>query len=186
MLHGDARSRNFYHVWLHSQPTTLCREKNPSELLLALPMAGIKPGPLAQQASTLSITPLPLGRQDLNCFHPLIAGIVLGVIGAIVAIGLALILMWKVFTTIHDRREFARFEKERMMAKWDTVSSISINSIWTSCLNKYIPGDELSRGPVVMGQLSGYELMFCHLVSFSLCLPCSAQPQPIYRLFLTD
>ena len=49
-------------------------------------------------------------------------GIVLGVIGAIVAIGLALILMWKVFTTIHDRREFARFEKERMLAKWDTVS----------------------------------------------------------------
>ena len=90
-------------------------------------MAGILPGPLAQQAGTLSITPLPLSRQDLNCFHPLIAGIVLGVIGAIVAIGLALILMWKVFTTIHDRREFARFEKERMMAKWDTVSSISIN-----------------------------------------------------------
>jgi protocadherin alpha len=54
----------------------------------------------------------------LFCF----LGIVLGVIGAIVAIGLALILMWKVFTTIHDRREFARFEKERMMAKWDTVS----------------------------------------------------------------
>merc|ERR1712071_60428 len=43
-----------------------------------------------------------------------IMGIVLGVIGAIVAIGLALILMWKVFTTIHDRREFARFEKERI------------------------------------------------------------------------
>merc|ERR1712001_164849 len=40
-----------------------------------------------------------------------IMGIVLGVIGAIVAIGLALILMWKVFTSIHDRREFA---------KWDT------------------------------------------------------------------
>jgi hypothetical protein len=36
------------------------------------------------------------------------------------AAGLALILMWKVFTTIHDRREFARFEKERMLAKWDT------------------------------------------------------------------
>ena len=51
-----------------------------------------------------------------------VSGIVLGVIGAIVAIGLALILMWKVFTTIHDRREFARFEEERMMAKWDTVS----------------------------------------------------------------
>ena len=37
-------------------------------------------------------------------------------------VGLALILMWKIFTTIHDKREFARFEKERMLAKWDTVS----------------------------------------------------------------
>jgi len=49
-----------------------------------------------------------------------IMSIVLGVIGAIVAIGLALILMWKVFTTIHDRREFAKFENERKLAKWDT------------------------------------------------------------------
>jgi len=47
---------------------------------------------------------------------------VLGVIGAIVLIGLALLLLWKLLTTIHDRREFAKFEKERMMAKWDTVS----------------------------------------------------------------
>ena len=45
-------------------------------------------------------------------------------IGAIVAVGLALLLMWKVLTTIHDRREYAQFEKERMMAKWDTVSSL--------------------------------------------------------------
>lgn len=49
-------------------------------------------------------------------------GIVLAVIAAIVLIGLALILLWKMVTSIHDRREFARFEKERMMAKWDTVS----------------------------------------------------------------
>ncbi|XP_006623005.1 integrin beta-PS [Apis dorsata] len=47
-------------------------------------------------------------------------GIVLGVIAAIVLIGLALLLLWKLLTTIHDRREFAKFEKERMMAKWDT------------------------------------------------------------------
>ena len=50
--------------------------------------------------------------------YSLFAGIVLGVIGAIVAVGLALLLMWKVLTTIHDRREYAQFEKERMMAKW--------------------------------------------------------------------
>lgn len=48
-------------------------------------------------------------------------GIVLGVIAAIVLIGLAILLLWKLLTTIHDRREFAKFEKERMMAKWDTV-----------------------------------------------------------------
>ncbi|XP_017852281.1 integrin beta-PS isoform X1 [Drosophila busckii] len=47
-------------------------------------------------------------------------GIVLGVIAAIVLIGLAILLLWKLLTTIHDRREFARFEKERMNAKWDT------------------------------------------------------------------
>lgn len=60
-------------------------------------------------------------QQTLECPPKLdILGIVLGVIGAIVAVGLALLLMWKVLTTIHDRREFARFEKERMMARWDT------------------------------------------------------------------
>lgn len=49
-------------------------------------------------------------------------GIVIGVIAAIVIIGLAILLLWKLLTTIHDRREFAKFEKEKMMAKWDTVS----------------------------------------------------------------
>ena len=49
-------------------------------------------------------------------------GIVLGVIGFIVLIGLALLLLWKLLTTIHDQREFANFEKERIAAKWDTVS----------------------------------------------------------------
>ncbi|XP_030378014.1 integrin beta-PS isoform X2 [Scaptodrosophila lebanonensis] len=47
-------------------------------------------------------------------------GIVLGVIAAIVLVGLAILMLWKLLTTIHDRREFARFEKERMNAKWDT------------------------------------------------------------------
>ncbi|XP_050083366.1 integrin beta-PS isoform X1 [Anopheles aquasalis] len=47
-------------------------------------------------------------------------GIVLAVIAAVVLIGMAVLLLWKVLTSIHDRREFARFEKERMMAKWDT------------------------------------------------------------------
>jgi len=52
--------------------------------------------------------------EDIN-----ILAIVIGVIVAIVAVGLAVLLMWKLLTTIHDRNEFAKFEKERMMAKWD-------------------------------------------------------------------
>lgn len=47
-------------------------------------------------------------------------GIVLGVIAVVVLLGLAILLLWKLFTTIHDRREFAKFEKEAMMARWDT------------------------------------------------------------------
>lgn len=53
-------------------------------------------------------------------------GIVLGVIAAVVLMGLAILLLWKLLTTIHDRREFAKFEKERMMAKWDTVSRLHL------------------------------------------------------------
>ena len=61
-------------------------------------------------------------QQTLECPPKLdILGVVLGVIGAIVGLGLLLLVMWKFLTTIHDRREYARFEKERMMAKWDTV-----------------------------------------------------------------
>lgn len=49
-----------------------------------------------------------------------------GVVAGIVLIGLALLLIWKLLMIIHDRREFARFEKEKMNAKWDTVS------VWNS------------------------------------------------------
>lgn len=71
-------------------------------------------------------------------------GIVLGVICAIVLVGLAILLLWKLLTTIHDRREFARFEKERMNAKWDTVRHIfiiNIKSITTTIIF-YYPGRE--------------------------------------------
>ena len=60
----------------------------------------------------------------LECPEPVnVLAIVLGVIGGIIAIGLALLLIWKLLVTIHDRREFAKFEKERQNAKWDMVRS---------------------------------------------------------------
>ncbi|OQR79540.1 integrin beta-PS-like [Tropilaelaps mercedesae] len=59
--------------------------------------------------------------KDKECAEPVdILLIILGVILGIVAIGLALLLIWKILTTIHDRREFAKFEKERKHARWDT------------------------------------------------------------------
>jgi integrin beta 1 len=51
-----------------------------------------------------------------------VLGIVLGVIAAIVLIGLSMLLLWKLLTTFHDKREFEKFEKERSMASFGTVS----------------------------------------------------------------
>ena len=38
--------------------------------------------------------------------------IVLAVTGCIVAVGLILLCSWKIFVTVHDRREYASFENE--------------------------------------------------------------------------
>uniref|UniRef100_A0A8C8JTD2 Integrin beta n=1 Tax=Oncorhynchus tshawytscha TaxID=74940 RepID=A0A8C8JTD2_ONCTS len=59
---------------------------------------------------------------------PDIIPIVAGVVAGIVLIGLALLLIWKLLMIIHDRREFAKFEKEKMNAKWDTVSLLLVIS----------------------------------------------------------
>jgi len=62
---------------------------------------------------------------------------VAGVVAGIVMIGLALLLIWKLLMIIHDRREFAKFEKEKMNAKWDTVSSLQqpLRSLCSFTLN---------------------------------------------------
>ncbi|XP_029912834.1 integrin beta-3a [Myripristis murdjan] len=51
---------------------------------------------------------------------PDILVVLLAVAGAILLLGLAGLLIWKLLVTIHDRREFAKFEEERAKAKWDT------------------------------------------------------------------
>lgn len=48
--------------------------------------------------------------------------VLLFVAGAILILGLVALLIWKLLVTIHDRREFAKFEEERARAKWETVS----------------------------------------------------------------
>lgn len=49
--------------------------------------------------------------------------IIFGVVGAIVLVGVIILMAWKCATQIADRREYASFEKERMNAKWDAVNS---------------------------------------------------------------
>lgn len=56
-----------------------------------------------------------------DCPEPVnILAIVIGVIVGIVLIGIAFLLIWKLLTTIKDRREVARFNEERLNAKWET------------------------------------------------------------------
>ena len=63
----------------------------------------------------------------LFCF--VLTALVLGVIGGIVLIGLLLLLIWKIVTSIHDRREYAKFEKERAMSSWNKVSIIYVSKL---------------------------------------------------------
>lgn len=54
---------------------------------------------------------------------PDILVVLMAVAGAILLLGLVGLLIWKLLVTIHDRREFARFEEERAKAKWDTANN---------------------------------------------------------------
>uniref|UniRef100_A0A8C4QNL6 Integrin beta n=1 Tax=Eptatretus burgeri TaxID=7764 RepID=A0A8C4QNL6_EPTBU len=65
--------------------------------------------------------------------EPNILAIIAGVVAGIVFIGLALLLIWKLLMILHDRREFAKFEKDRLNAKWDTQD----NPIYRSPINSF-------------------------------------------------
>lgn len=55
--------------------------------------------------------------------------LIVGVVVGVVVVGLVLLLIWKLFTTVNDRRELARFLLETKDAKWDTVSYVNIYSL---------------------------------------------------------
>uniref|UniRef100_A0A914XQU9 Integrin beta n=1 Tax=Plectus sambesii TaxID=2011161 RepID=A0A914XQU9_9BILA len=80
----------------------------------ALPDVSSSVGVLADDSRNMPTT-------DKECPPPVpVLAIVLGVIAGIVILGLILLLVWKLLTVLHDRAEYARFENERLMAKWDT------------------------------------------------------------------
>ena len=59
-----------------------------------------------------------------KCISYVLAAVVLGVVGGIVLLGILLLIAWKIVTTIHDGREYAKFEKESKNAQFDRVSTL--------------------------------------------------------------
>lgn len=49
-------------------------------------------------------------------------GIVTIIVSAVLAIGFALLIAWKILDTMQQKRECARFNEERKKATWETVS----------------------------------------------------------------
>lgn len=54
--------------------------------------------------------------------------ILLVVVGSILLIGFALLAIWKLLVTIHDRREFAKFQSERSRARYEMVRQWEVGS----------------------------------------------------------
>ncbi|XP_057556976.1 integrin beta-7 isoform X2 [Hippopotamus amphibius kiboko] len=61
--------------------------------------------------------------------------LVLGCVGGIVAVGLALVLAYRLSVEIYDRREFSRFEKERQHLNWKQDSNPLYKSAITTTVN---------------------------------------------------
>ncbi|XP_026673834.1 integrin beta-PS-like isoform X2 [Ceratina calcarata] len=62
-----------------------------------------------------------IAEKERTCPKPInVVGVAVGLIVSTVIIGFLILLVWKILTMIHDKREFAKFEKERAMAIWRT------------------------------------------------------------------
>jgi hypothetical protein len=79
--------------------------------------------------------------------------------GAILLIGLATLLIWKLLITIHDRKEFAKFEEERARAKWDTVSGWAAQGVFLSLWFKNLKWKWQMLMVVRLSQLCGFPVV---------------------------
>ncbi|XP_076966925.1 integrin beta-7 [Tamandua tetradactyla] len=61
--------------------------------------------------------------------------IVLGCVGGIVAVGLGLVLAYRLSVEIYDRREYSRFEKEQQQLKWKQDNNPLYKSAITTTIN---------------------------------------------------
>ncbi|KAL3123583.1 hypothetical protein niasHT_005128 [Heterodera trifolii] len=85
-------------------------------------------------------------REHKDCPAPLpVLVIVLIVIAGIVLLGLLLLLLWKLMTIIYDRREYARFEKERLQARWEANENPLYKQATTTFKNPVYAGDAKNK-----------------------------------------
>ena len=74
------------------------------------------------------INPYAPTPRSLCCFFPTgvnhTLAIVLGCVGGIVAVGLGLVLAYRLSVEIYDRQEYNRFEKERQQLNWKQVGRL--------------------------------------------------------------
>lgn len=82
-------------------------------------------------------------REHKDCPPPVpVLAIVLGVIAGIVILGIILLLVWKLLTVLHDRAEYAKFNNERLMAKWDTNENPIYKQATTTFRNPVYAGNK--------------------------------------------
>mgnify|MGYP003623210755 CR=1 FL=1 len=92
---------------------------------------------------------------QINWF-PFAAALVLGVVGGIVLLGLILLVVWKIVMTIHDGREYAKFENESKNAQFNRVNmmmrervshtiivSLSLDKMNFYCCRRGIPSTRI-------------------------------------------
>ena len=58
--------------------------------------------------------------------------VIIGVCVGVLLLGILALIIWKRIVTLHDSREFAKFEKEAQQARWKSVSILYSKSIGLS------------------------------------------------------
>lgn len=112
--------------------------------------------------------------------------IVLAVIGTVVLIGIILLALWKLLVTIHDRREFDRFQSERSRARYEMVSpGAGVLLGYTGgrgSVRMHQQQTALQRWRRVAGMRNAYAL-WCHVAGLQDPAHCTGLPLGKLQIF---